>query len=133
MPTALGSLFCVHHRLEQNHFLTTPPDLPLMELHAIPSGPVAVTREYRLLSLLCSGPNNPRDFSCSSLVLPFRPFTIFVALLWTLSNSFMSFLYRDTQTLSSAGCEAAQSSVWQPFPSCTYGGITTFITIQARG
>lgn len=83
VPTALGSLFHVYHRLEQNHFLI-PPEPPLMQLHSIPSAPVTVTRENRpLLSLLCSGPNNPRDFSCFSFVLPSRPFIIFVTLLWT--------------------------------------------------
>ena len=35
--------------------------------------------------------NKPRDFSHSSRVLPSKPFTIFVTLLWTLSNSFMFF------------------------------------------
>jgi len=37
--------------------------------------------------------NKARDFSCSSHLLPSTTFTIFVALLWILSNSFMSFLY----------------------------------------
>ena len=45
------------------------------------------------LSLLCSGLNKPRDLSHSSHTLPSRPFTVFTALLWTLSNSSMSFSY----------------------------------------
>ena len=41
--------------------------------------------------------NKPRYLSCSSYVFPSRPFTIFVALLWILSNYFMSSLYCGTQ------------------------------------
>ena len=91
-----------------------PPIPPLTHFHAVPSGPVVVTesRAQRCpplpvrscscheasLSLLCSGPNKPRGLSCSSYLLPFKPFTIFAALLWTLSNSFTSFLYCSAQT-----------------------------------
>ena len=38
------------------------------------------------LSLLLSRPHGPSALSRSSYVFPSRPFTIFVALLWTLSN-----------------------------------------------
>uniref|UniRef100_A0A8B9DM29 Vesicle transport through interaction with t-SNAREs 1A n=1 Tax=Anser cygnoides TaxID=8845 RepID=A0A8B9DM29_ANSCY len=50
------------------------------------------------LSLLCSGLNKPRDLGCSSHTLPSRPFTISVALLWALSDSFMPSLYCGAQT-----------------------------------
>uniref|UniRef100_A0A8B9T4B1 Calmodulin-binding domain-containing protein n=1 Tax=Anas platyrhynchos TaxID=8839 RepID=A0A8B9T4B1_ANAPL len=43
--------------------------------------------------------NKPSDLSHSSYVFPSRPFTIFVALLWTLSNSFTSFLYCGAQCI----------------------------------
>ena len=49
------------------------------------------------LSLLCSGLNKPRDLGCSSHTLPSRPFPIFVVLLWTVSNTFLSFLHCGTQ------------------------------------
>ena len=67
-------------------------------------------------SLLCSGLSKPRHLRCSSHILPSRLFTIFVALLWTFSNSFMPFLYCGTQTMLSARGEAAQSKVVSPFP-----------------
>jgi len=52
------------------------------------------------LSLLLSRPNGPSALSRSSYVFPSRPFTIFVALLWTLSNSLMFFLYCGAQNYS---------------------------------
>jgi len=42
------------------------------------------------LSLLCFGLKKPRDLCLSSHTLSSRLFTIFVALLWMLFNSFMS-------------------------------------------
>jgi len=45
-----------------------------------------------LLRLLFSGPNKPKNFSCSSHILPYRPSTIFVAFLYMLSNGFDLFL-----------------------------------------
>ena len=96
------------------------PSPPLTQLHAIPSGPVAVTqsraqrcpplpvrscgRHEASPQLLCSGLSKPRGLSHAL----YRPFPIFVALLWMLSNSFMSFLHCGTQTAPSAGGEAAQ-------------------------
>ena len=71
------------------------------------------------LSLLCSGLNTPRDLSCSSHILPSRPFTIFIAFLWTPSNGFMSFLYTmPPRPAPSAGGEAAQHRAQRdnPFP-----------------
>ena len=41
--------------------------------------------------LLCSGLSKPRDHSRSSHTLPSTPLTIFIAMLWTLSDSFLSF------------------------------------------
>ena len=61
----------------------TPTAPPLTQLHAVPSGPVAVTQLPR-------GLNSPRNLSCSSYFLPSRPFTIFTAFLWTFCNSLMS-------------------------------------------
>ena len=91
-------------------FSNTQPDPPLKQLHAVasyhitspenralrcPSAPCeelqATVRPH--LSLLCPGLNTPRDLSHSSDVFPSRPFTIFIALLWTLSHSFISLLY----------------------------------------
>jgi len=43
--------------------------------------------------LLCSALSKPRELSCSSYILPSRPFTVFTALLLMPSNSLMSFLY----------------------------------------
>lgn len=45
------------------------------------------------LSLFCSGLNKLVDFSSSSYISPCRSFPVFIALLWMLFNSFMSFLY----------------------------------------
>ncbi|CAM9606029.1 unnamed protein product, partial [Bubo scandiacus] len=45
------------------------------------------------LSLLFSRLNNPRSLSCSSYDMCSRPFTSFVALLWTRSSNSLSFLY----------------------------------------
>jgi len=44
--------------------------------------------------LLCSVLSKPGVFSCSSSVLPSKPFTVFVALLWTLSLTVKSFNLR---------------------------------------
>jgi len=82
----LRSLFHAPLLLLKNLSLTLPPPGPLlMQLHAILSGSVAVTRELSSalprpspdeelqgtmrppLSLLCSGLSKPRDFSCSSV------------------------------------------------------------------
>ena len=54
VPTALGSPFYAHHPLVQTLSLT-PPTPPLTQLHAVPSGPVAVTqsRAQRCPSALC--------------------------------------------------------------------------------
>lgn len=63
--------------------------------------------------------NEPRNFSHSSYVMPFRPLAIFVALLWTLSNSFMFFLYHGAQTCTQYSrwdC-TTQSRVGQSLPS----------------
>lgn len=49
------------------------------------------------VSLLFSKLNKSSDLSCSSKVLPLRPFNFLVSLLWTHSNSFMPFLYWDCQ------------------------------------
>ncbi|GAB0194069.1 myocardial zonula adherens protein [Grus japonensis] len=98
-----------NHPLGEEPFPDIQPKPPLSQLHAIPLGsitghqreemnacPFAPPREEAVghdevspqspLSRL----NKPRDFSLSSYVFPSRPFAIFVALLWTLSNSFMS-------------------------------------------
>ena len=99
MPTALKV---------KNLFLIPTWPSPA-QLHAVPSGPVAVTesRAQRYPSapfmrscghrnaspqLLCSGLNRARDLSHFSYTFPSRQFTIFVALLWVLSNSFMSLM-----------------------------------------
>ena len=99
MPTALWGIA-----------FPKPPAALSSQLHAVLSGPVAVPREHSsvlplrslwgaaaammpLLSLLCFAPNKPRHLSCSSYIFPSEPFTTFAAPLWTLSNSFMSFLY----------------------------------------
>jgi len=74
---SLGS-FISHQRAE----LSAAPPLPSW-------GAAATMRPP--LSLLCSGLNRPRDLSHSSCVFPSRPFTMFVALFWTLSDRFMSF------------------------------------------
>lgn len=80
-----------------------------MQLLVIPLDPVTVTREQRSalalhspheeleaalgpsLNLVCSGLSKLRDFSHPSYPLLSRPFIVFVALLWLLFNSFMSF------------------------------------------
>lgn len=82
-----------------------------MQLLVIPLDPVTVTGEQRSalalhspheeleaamghsLSLVCSGLSKLRDFSHPSYPFLSRPFSIFVALLWMLFNSFMTLLY----------------------------------------
>lgn len=55
---------------------------------APPGGEAVEHHEVSAQSLLWT-----EDFSCSSYVFPSGPYAIFVAILWTLSNSFMSFSY----------------------------------------
>ena len=99
------------------------PSVNLTQLHTISSGNVAVTESraqrcpplpVRSCScheaspqLLCSGPSTPKDLSCSSHTSPSRTFAFFLALLWTLSHSFMPFLYCSAQKCTSARREAA--------------------------
>jgi len=100
IPTALGSLFRAHHPLVQTLSLTPFPAPPLTQLHAVPSGPVAVTqsRAQRCPPLpvrSCSRHEASPQLLCSALRKPShpsqtKPFLIFVAVLWMLSNSFMS-------------------------------------------
>lgn len=61
-------------------------------------------------SLIFSGLSKPREFLCSAYALPYRPFTVFVALLW-IANSFTSFLY----------C-GAQKRTWYSRWGCTRAG-----------
>jgi len=64
------------------------------ELSAAPPLPVrSCSRHQASPQLLCSALSTPRDLSSSSYVFPSRPFPTFVALLLTLSHSFMPFLY----------------------------------------
>ena len=70
--------------------------------------------------LLCSGLNRARDLSHSSYLLPSKQFTIIIALLWVLSNSFISFLYCGTHPACSAGGEAAQRRAEQTTPPLTH-------------
>ena len=82
------------------------------ELSAAPLLPVRSCSRHRASpQLLCSGLSKPRDHNCSSYTCPSRPIPIFTAILWKLSNIFMSFM-------SSAGGEAAQHRAQQdsPFP-----------------
>lgn len=61
----------------------------------------------------------PRDLSCFSCIFPSRPFIIFVAPLWTHSNSFIPFLRCVTQLCPQSrrwGC-TAQGRVGQLLPS----------------
>ena len=68
------------------------------ELSAAPPLPVrSCSRHEASPQLLCSALSKPGDLSCSSHTLPSRPFSISGALLWMLSNSFMSFLYGGDQ------------------------------------
>lgn len=80
------------------------------EISACPSAPLMRKPQAAMrssLSLLCSGLNNSKDLSCSSYILPSRPFTIFVALLWMLSNSFMCILCCVPKTAHSNQSETA--------------------------
>jgi len=67
-------------------------------------------------SLLCSGSNKHRALSRSSSVLPSRPFTIFTALLWVLSNSILCCSTETWAQCSRWGC-TAQSRAGQLLPS----------------
>ena len=85
------------------------PNPPLTQFHAVLSNSVTATQSraqccpsapceelqppWGLPSATLDLTNKPNDFNCSSYDLPSRPFPFFVALLWMLSNSFMSFLY----------------------------------------
>ena len=80
------SLIYAQCPLVKNLFLKPQPDLPLTQLHAVPSGSIAVTRQQSSalplcsppedlqatmrppLSLLCSGLSKPRDLSQLFLV-----------------------------------------------------------------
>lgn len=95
------------------------------EISACPSAPLMRKPQAAMrssLSLLCSGLNNSKDLSCSSYILPSRPFTIFVALLWMLSSSLMSF-YCGTQNCTQyLRCGCSSTEEWEdddPFPRCT--------------
>ena len=109
---------CKHYVCPGQHVLCPPPsgadpvpNPPLTQLHTIPSGPVSITREQSSAlphpvrscsrheaspQLLCSGLSKPRGLSCSSHTLLYRPFTTFIALLWLLADSFISFLHCGT-------------------------------------
>ena len=82
VPIALGRPFQGLTTLWWRTFFQPPTWHSLTQLHAIPLGPVAVTREQSSalpfhspheelppVSLLCSGLNKPRDLSCSSYTL----------------------------------------------------------------
>lgn len=71
------------------------------EISAIPPLLLKRRRSERNLQRF-SGLNKPRDFHHPSYTLPSRSFTIFIAVLWMLSNSFMFFSYCGTQTLQPA-------------------------------
>ena len=63
-------------------------------------------------SLLLSKPDKPRVLNCSSQAMPSSPFTSFVALVWTHSRTFTSFLNSGAQTCTSC-------SRWGlPSPQC---------------
>jgi len=69
------------------------------KLSAAPPLPVrSCSRHEASPQLLYSGLNSPGDPCCSSHILPLMPLCTFVALLWTLSNSCMSFFYCGTQS-----------------------------------
>ena len=107
VPAALGRLFQAHHPLGQSLSLTPSP--PLAQLHAVRSGPVAVTQSRAQLclplpvrscsyheaspQLLCSGPNKREVLSHASAVLLSRLFSGIVAHLSTHTSSFLYSLY----------------------------------------
>lgn len=143
MTTALGSLYHVHHSLVKILYLTcslTLPDtspchsvrschchqrteistappfpLPHEELQ-LPSG---IPSTSSFLSWTNPGTaEQPRNHSCSLHILLSRLFTIFVALLWKLKNSFI-YLCCSTQnhTQDSKWGFTAQTTVGKSFPS----------------
>ena len=82
-----------------------------------PSTPCRSCRLPWGLPSVSSRLNKPRSLSHSSYILTSRPLIIFVAILWTLAGSFMSFLYCGAQTVLSAWGEAAsQCRENNPFP-----------------
>ena len=89
------------------------------ELSAAPPLPVRSCSHHEASpQLLCSALSQPRDLSHSSYILPSGLYTSFIALLWRLSNSFMSFSYCGTQTCTQCrrwGC-TVQSREINPFP-----------------
>ena len=116
------------------------PAPPLTQLHAVPSGPVAVTqsraqrcpplpvrsrsRHQASPQLLCSGLNNPRDFSCCSHTVLSRPSTIISVLLWMLSNSFMSLSYRGSKPAPNAGGEVTKHRAeWDNLFPCSVAAL----------
>ena len=141
MSTALGKPISVpDHLLVKNHLLVPSLNLPWRSSMLFPSGPVAVTESRALLlvrrcschetspQLLCSA---LKDLSRSYHILPSSPFINFAALLWTLFNSFMFFLYFGAQTCTQCtrwGCTIAEHSGtvlsltrWQCWASCNLG------------
>lgn len=54
VTTVLGILCHAHHPLVENLFLIPPLSSPLMQLHAVPLGPFAVTRVQSSALFLCS-------------------------------------------------------------------------------
>jgi len=100
-------------RIVESNSWTNYPTPPLTQLHAVPSGPVAVTEsraqhcpsapceELQPPSGLPSAPGlwaeHTRGLSCPSYILPSRLFTILIVLCLTLSSSFISFIYSSAQ------------------------------------
>ena len=118
MPTALGSPFHAHCPLVQT--LSPTPICPSpTQLHAVPSGPVAVTgnRAQRCPSPPCEELQPPSGLPSAPLLcaeqpqgpkpplihLPLHTLPHLGALLWILSHSFLSFM--------SCGAKSAHSSV----------------------
>lgn len=73
------------------------------------------------LSLFCSGLNKLVDFSSSSYISPCRSFPVFIALLWMLFNSFMSyFSIVAPKPAPSAWNESVQCRAERTVPSLTW-------------
>lgn len=127
LPISLVTLLHAHHLLVK-HLLTLHLLLPS---HSSMLFPQALSLSQRAssvlplrslwwaaaiirspLSLPSSGLNTPRDLSWFLVPLALKPFAIFIALLWTFTNTFVCFLFCGT----SAGDEAAQHRADSPSP-----------------
>lgn len=91
-------LLALHRTIRKSHTMCRSSVRPFPQVLSLVttqkrSVPAPLLPENLQLSLILSRLNRPTTLCCSSYSFPSRSFLIFVALLWTLSTSFISFLH----------------------------------------